>query len=540
MQKLFIYITLIFITASCANISAPTGGEKDIDPPRIDTTEAFTPNFQTNFDGNFIFLPFDEWVVLKDVINQVVISPPLEKPIDVRLKKRTVIIDFSKEKLRENTTYTINFGEAIQDLNEGNFQKNFRYIFSTGAVIDSLEVRGRLVDALTETPIADALVLLYDNLVDSVVHKERPYYFAKTDENGRFLIPYIKQDTFKIFALKDENANYKYDLPNEKIAFLNQNIITGDTNLVAINLRFFSENSDLKVFRPKSPHYGYIPIVFNTENIKSVEINPLEPIENLETFVYTQKDTLKYWYRNVALDSIKLVVSDNKTLQDTIMVKLSDKESYLKKKPKMSAKESRIVIQKNPDKPISIQFNHPITQIDTSKIILLEDTLKTNVFPKIEINPSLPTTLNLYYKWKENKPYLLVFPDSTVFDFEQLTNDTIQFKYKIRERKSFGNVTATAENLDKNTAYIIQVLTIENLVVEEFYSKGKTTVTRKFLSLPPTDYKLRIIIDENENRIWDTGNYPTTQPEKAITNKEVVNLRANWELDLKILLETNQ
>jgi ribosomal protein L22 len=537
MQRLLLYIAFIFVATSCANISAPTGGEKDIQPPRIDTTKKFTPNFQTNFDSDFISLPFDEWIVLKDVINQVVISPPLEKPINVKLKKRTVVIDFSEEELRENTTYTINFGEAIQDLNEGNFEKNFRYIFSTGNVIDSLEVRGSVVDALTAEPIPDIFVVLYDDLTDSVVHKERPYYFAKTDETGRFTIPYVKQDTFKLFALKDENANYKYDLPNEKIAFLNENIITGDTNFVDPVLRFFVENPPLKAFRPKSPHYGYIPILFNNENLKSVKIEPLEPIGNLETQFYTEKDTLKYWYRNVDLDSLNLVVSDGKTLQDTIMIKLENMESYLKTKPKMTSKASPTLLQINPDKPIRIQFNHLIGKVDTSKIIVLEDTSKRRILPKIEVDSLLPNVLKLHYKWKENKPYQLIFPDSTIFDFHQFTNDTIEIKYKVAERKTFGNVTATAEGLDENTAYIIQVLTKENLVVETFYSKGKTKATKKFLSLPPKDYKLRLIIDENENRIWDTGNYPTNQPEKAISNKDVVNLRANWELDLKILLE---
>jgi len=537
MQRLFIYLIFIFITTSCANISTPTGGERDILPPQIDTTKEFTPNFKTNFKESFITLPFDEWIVLKDVINQVVISPPLENPIDVKLKRKTVIIDFSKETLRENTTYTINFGEAIQDLNEGNFEKNFRYIFSTGNVIDSLEVAGSVVDALTEEPIANVLVVLYDDLTDSVVNKERPYYFAKTDESGRFSIPYVKQDTFKIFALKDENANYKYDLPNEKIAFWNENIITGDTNLVNPTLRFFAENPPLKVFRPRSPHYGYIPIIFSNENLEEVKIQPLEPIEGLETQFYIEKDTIKYLYRKATLDSLDLVISDDFSLNDTVTVKLNNKESYLKTKPKMSAKSSPVVIRINPDKPVEIKFNHLIDRIEASKILLLEDTLNKSVIPRIEIDSLLPSQLKIHYKWKENIAYKLIIPDSTIYDFHQLTNDTIEYKYKTIERKTFGNVIAIAEGLDINMAYIIQVLTNENQIVASFYSKGKAKASKKFLSLPPKDYKLRVIIDENDNQIWDTGKYPSNQPEKTVSNKDAVNLRANWELELQIILD---
>ena len=141
-------------------------------------------------------------------------------------EKKTVVIDLEEEKLRDNTTYTINFGEAIQDLTEGNAPKDFRFIFATGPYIDSLSVQGTVRDAFTNELKEDVFVILYDNLEDSVVNKERPYYFAKTDKTGKFRIPNVKQDTFKIFALIDNNFNYLFDAENEQIGFLNQNIIT--------------------------------------------------------------------------------------------------------------------------------------------------------------------------------------------------------------------------------------------------------------------------------------------------------------------------
>lgn len=408
MKKIILFFVGIAWFYGCANITQISGGEKDTQPPRIDSTETFTPNFQTNFEEKTIYLPFDEWVVLNDVMNQVVISPPLEKPLDMKLKKRTVILDFSKETLRENTTYTINFGESIKDLNEGNFQKNFRYIFSTGDVIDSLEVNGNVIDALTEKPIEDVLVLLYDDLSDSVVHKERPYYFAKTDKNGSFKIPFVKQDTFKILALKDENANYKYDLPNEKIAFSTEVIITGDSIVNRTTLRFFTENPTLKAFVPKSPHYGYIPILFNANNLENVKVVSLEPIENWQTLVYTEKDTIKFWYNNVDLDSVNLVISDDEMLQDTFTVKLKTKEKYQQSKPKMKTKVPKTAIGHNPDQPLEIVFNHPIGKIDTAKILVLEDTLQTIIQPEVSVDTLRPNVLILNYKWKESKPYQLI------------------------------------------------------------------------------------------------------------------------------------
>lgn len=536
MKKIILFFVGIAWFYGCANITQISGGEKDTQPPRIDSTETFTPNFQTNFQEKFIYLPFDEWVVLNDVLNQVVISPPLEKPLDMKLKKRTVILDFSKETLRENTTYTINFGESIKDLNEGNFQKNFRYIFSTGPVIDSLEVKGNVIDALTEKPIEDVLVMLYDDLSDSVVHKERPYYFAKTDKNGQFKIPFVKQDTFKILALKDENANYKYDLPNEQIAFLNTTIITGDSLANNPTLRFFTGKPQLRAFAPRSPHYGYVPIVFSNANLENVKIEPSEPIENWQTLQYAEKDTLKFWYNNVALDSLNLVVFDNENLRDTFTVKLATKEKYQNTKPKIQTKIPKTSISQNPDEAIEIVFNHPIGKIDTAKILFLEDTLNTVILPKISVDTLRPNVLILTYKWKESKPYQLILPENTIFDFHQFPNDSLKINYFIKARKDFGNVTVTADSLNPEMAYIIQLLTVENVVVKAFYANGKTTATAKFLSLETKDYKLRVIIDENKNKKWDTGNYPISQPEKVIIGTETTTLRANWELDLKIVL----
>lgn len=536
MKQPFIIFISVIIFASCANIKSPTGGERDRTPPQIDSTETFTPNFKTNFSDKQIILPFDEWIVLNDVLNQVVVSPPLEKPIDMTLKKRTVVIDFTEETLRENTTYTINFGESIKDLNEGNVPKNFRYIFSTGDVIDSLEVNGNVIDALTDAPIEDVLVVLYDDLTDSVVHKERPYYFARTDENGRFNIPFVKQDTFKIFALKDENANYKYDLPSEQIAFSNEFIITGDTLTDNPTLRFFQEKPSIRTFRPKSPHYGYIPIIFTADNLENVKINLLSQNDSLESLMYSEKDTLKYWYRNAEVDSLELVVFDNKTLRDTLNVKLSSKADYLKTNPKVWMKTQKDAANINPDQKLSFTFNRPISTIDASRILLFEDSVLTTKSPQITIDSIQQNILHFTYKWTEKKFYNIVFTDSTFFDFHQVTNDTLRVRYFVEERKNFGNITATASGLDKNQAYIIQVLTEENVVVNEFYAKGKTIAKQQFFSLEPKDYKLRVIIDKNANQVWDTGNYPNSQPEEIVIAKEVVNLRPNWELDLTIEL----
>ncbi len=209
-RAFLLFMPFLFIQ-SCANIVAPTGGAKDEVPPKV-IEEKSTPNFQTNFKKQRIALTFDEWIKLEDVFSQVVVSPPLEEQPQVTQDGKKVIFEFGKKEiLRENATYTINFGAAVKDLSEGNVAKNLRFVFSTGAIIDSLTVRGRVVDAQTGLPTEGVVLMLYDNFADSVVRKIKPFYFGRTDKNGEAIIDNVREGKFKVFALLDKDLNYLYN-----------------------------------------------------------------------------------------------------------------------------------------------------------------------------------------------------------------------------------------------------------------------------------------------------------------------------------------
>ena len=173
MKKAIYILTLVasslFVLSiyQCANIVAPVGGPKDETPPMLDSS-ATTPNYQTNYTKSPIILTFNEWIALKDAITQVVVSPPLQFPLEVKLKKKSIYVNFNeKEELKENTTYTINFGESISDFTEGNVPPSMRYVFSTGPIIDSIQFTAKLVDLDTKKPIEDAILMLYVNKADS-------------------------------------------------------------------------------------------------------------------------------------------------------------------------------------------------------------------------------------------------------------------------------------------------------------------------------------------------------------------------------------
>jgi len=221
-QKAAAAFIAFLVLYSCANIVAPTGGPRDEDPPVVLSSNP--PNFSPNFKGNQFRIFFDEFVQLKDINQKLLISPPFEKQPEVRIRGKSIIVQFDEE-LRENTTYNFFFGDAIVDNNEGNAIPNFQFVFSTGPYVDSLSIAGKVNDAFSLKPSAGIYVMLYDNIYDSVPYLERPVYLAKTDKEGNFGISNIREGQYKIFAIEDLNANFQYDLPNERIAFLDSLII---------------------------------------------------------------------------------------------------------------------------------------------------------------------------------------------------------------------------------------------------------------------------------------------------------------------------
>ncbi len=219
-QKMLFFIAgmlLIMFFMSCANVVAPTGGPRDEDPPVV--VRSVPANYSPNYSGEQIRISFDEFIVLNDLRQQLLVSPPLENLPDIRIRGRNLIIDIEDE-LRPNTTYSIFMGDAVRDNTEGNAIPNFRFVFSTGDYVDSLSLSGKVINAFTLEPEEAVFVMLYDSIYDSIPYKERPVYLSKTTKEGGFEITNMKEGSYLMFALVDNNGNFLYDLPDEKIAFL--------------------------------------------------------------------------------------------------------------------------------------------------------------------------------------------------------------------------------------------------------------------------------------------------------------------------------
>ena len=255
----FMLFTSLFL--ACANPIPPAGGDRDETPPQIDTAGS-TPNYQTNFSKQPIEVTFDEWIELNDIYNQVIVSPPLSENPEVKIKKRTVIFTFPEgEELRPNATYTINFGEGIRDLTEKN-PADVRFVFSTRDQLDSLSMSGLIVDALTGEAAEGVLFLLYENLADSVVFTERPFYFGKTDKAGRFEINNIKEGVFKGLALKDEGMKYLFD-SEEAIGFPDSLITINGESSPKLEIRLFEEAGALRLLEEDTEQFGMVRLTYN-------------------------------------------------------------------------------------------------------------------------------------------------------------------------------------------------------------------------------------------------------------------------------------
>lgn len=556
------YLLICTLLFSCAQVLAPGGGPKDETPPKV---LKFTPDSaQLNFNSKNIFIEFDEFIVLKDLNNQLLVSPPLSKTPDVEIKNKTLTIGFDKnEQLKPNTTYCISFGNAVQDLNENKAIENFQYIFSTGTFIDSLKLKGKVQNAFNQSTEKGIVVMLYSDLSDSVVYKSQPDYFSKTLADGTFQINNIKAGKYKLIAIKDANNNYKYDGESEWIGFVNAPIDVSEKQNIVIDL--FQEPAK-KVYLKKYIHdsHGKVSFFFN-QGSDSLRVQPINNDQKgVQEYLQFSKnnDTLTYWIKNFQKDSLILQVSNGAKVLDTVSLKFISREEALKSKKhplKLKALSSPNGNQSfDLGSELKIRMSNTLVYglPDDFKAILKEDTVSSKVTVLLQ-NSSLllgaftdsaqiedpydPAgalkTVAVYEsfdKWKENTNYeLLILPNSFT-DFFGLSNDSIKVNFKTREEKYYGSVKlklSLPPGRDFN--YILQLLDESgNIIREREVRDEMEEIEYRFLA--PKKYKLKLIKDLDYNSQWTSGNYlQKIQPEKVIYNSELINIRSNWDAELE-------
>ncbi|KAB1068355.1 hypothetical protein F6U93_06550 [Tamlana haliotis] len=515
---LALFIAAIFI--NCANRGTPSGGPKDETPPTIIKSEP--ENFSTNFTGNEIEITFDEFIKIKDIQKQLIISPPMEyqpdiTPLGSASKRVTIKI---LDTLAPNTTYAFNFGNSITDNNEGNPYPYYRYVLSTGDYIDSLKVAGTIIDAIKKKPENFINVGLYEvdtTFTDSIVFKKSPKYITNTlDSITTFSIENVKPGKYLLMALNDGNGDNKFQQKTDQIAF-HKELINVPTDS-SYTLKLFNEQLDYTATRPKL--LSGEKIAFGYEgNYKGMDIEILS--DTPEDFKHRitkdpKTDSLLYWYTpRMKVDSLLFKVT-KQDYEEDFTVRISEQ-------PRDSIK-LRIITgtTMSLQEPFQITANTPITKFDASKIALIDKDSMDIAF-KTEFD-TLNNTYDFNFDKTEDNSYKMrILPEAFVdiFDYK---NDTINVSVKTKKASDYGYVRFSLVNA--TYPIIVQLTDKEGEVKYEQFVSEEGSVD--FYDLNPAVYAIRIIHDANGNEQYDTGSYlKKRQPEK-ITHFPDVEIRADW------------
>ena len=453
-SRLIVIVVIANFATSCANIIPPSGGPRDSLPPNL--VMAFPKDSSINFNSKKITLTFDEYVEAREMQQNLLVNPlPTNLPV-VDYKLRNVYVTL-KDSLEPNTTYTINFGSAIKDVNEGNIAKNKTYIFSTGKTIDHYSVKGKVILAKDGKVDSTLTVVLHTNLNDSAVAKLRPRYLTKLDGAGKFSFTNLPKATYNIFVLPNDYSK-KYDDTTKLFAFVNEPINTTDS----------TANYSLYAYREAEP-------ATNTTAPQSSEGK--------------EKGDKKLRYTTS-------LVNNRYDVLDSSFQIIFNRKVVLKSKNAIQFLDSSF----NPVKETIMSFDSTDTHL----------TIKTKV--------SLDT-----------KYYLLLSKDS-IADSTGVTltkNDTI--KFVSFGENDYGKIKIRCNQPAKNA--VLQVL--KDGKIQNSFAIVSKEIKQDFFK--PGEYELRVLIDENNNGIWDVGNYKQKrQPEKVMPVKTKLLVKAKWDNEMDL------
>ncbi|HEY1195509.1 Ig-like domain-containing protein [Flavobacterium sp.] len=524
--KYLSFIILISVI-SCAKRGSITGGLKDTLAPVL--ISSYPENYSTNFKGNTITLNFDEYIKLKNTNKQLIISPPFKNEPNIT---PTTVSKFIKIEIRDtlqpNTTYSLNFGQAITDNNEGNALNQFKYVFSTGSYIDSLKLSGRIKDSYEKYVDNFVSVMLYevnDKFKDSTIYKEFPRYITNTLDSMRtFQFENLKEGKYLLVALKDKGSNNKFNPKDDKIGFL-KHYITIPTDTV-YELELFKEVLPFKAFKPIQASGNRLLLPYEgKQNYKNAK--PKIVLKNgndvLETIVtqFPKKDSLQVWFKPLKADSLSMQIS-----KDNFDKKFSFKIKALKKDTlNIKAVQNG---QINFRERFTLETETPLVKFDKSKITLINKD-STAVEYTTEYD-EFDQKLYIDFKKEPSNKYSFTFLPGALTDFYEKTNDTLSYKLVTKELEDYGNLVLNLRNV-KRFPIIVEITNKkgDNVLASE-YSEGETKIV--FNLLVPEEFTVRIIYDDNKNKVYDTGNFLNkTYSEEVYYFQKGIDVRSNWDVD---------
>jgi hypothetical protein len=572
----------------CAKVSVPSGGPRDITPPVA--ISSIPENFSRNFKEKKLVITFNENVILENINEKFMVSPPMETMPEIIVRGKNVIVTFEDD-LRDSTTYTFNFQDAIRDLNESNPLNNYQFVFSTGRVIDSLSVSGHVFNAFNLNVPENTLVMLYSNLQDSAVQKLLPDYISRVNLNGSFSINNIQEGKYRLYALKDVDNSKNYNQVEEEFAFLDSLIevnaernytppvkdtisvkppqprtqtgkpiekpgakpvpvLTSDSLMILRGyiLNLFAGQKTAHYLTSSNRNLPYkltytLALPPDTLNFE-LEI-PDAPKESYFIEKSIKKDTVNVWITDSSLFSkqeITTLVSYPLTdstgavtiNQDTIEMRFLTprqtrgkvKQESLQVKPNFAG---GVII---PDKQIAFTTTTPFRIPDTSRISLFESISRDSTGAKVSYIFSKDTLTSSKYlmnaRLEQGKKYLFVADSAAFGNIYGVVSDSIGIYFALAEAQSFGRLSLNI--IVDETPLIIQLLDQSEKLIREDYINRSGKVEFPFLE--KGIYRLRAIFDKNRDGEWTTGNFMTgRQPEAVSYNPNEIEVKIDWEVE---------
>lgn len=526
----FIALSVIY---GCASMQQPSGGPKDTQPPKVEKESP--KNLTKRFAVKKIEIEFDEFIKLSNEFTEVSISPALDEMPIFKARKQLLEIKFDKP-LEENTTYTINFGKAIVDVNESNILKNYTYVFSTGDQIDSLSISGNVKSSVTKEALKDATVFILPVKQDTIFGKKRANIFTSTDSAGNFILQNLREDDYLVYALKEESADRIYNSPAEEIGFL-QDTLHLDKNISGLDLRVFKQLPiTFSVKDRKIDPDGRIVLSFNKPlSNASVKIVSPPALNSQQSFEITSgRDSALLWLPELTFDSLKVVVSGDKKPLDTVQITRSKRDTYNRA---VTITDNLPSAKLRPGTDLTLLLSAPGASFDQTKFTLLEDSASVTGLQVLKDTSA--RKYRLKYPWKTDREYILNIEANGFTDIFGNKSKKYSKALSLDSEESYGTIALAVTIPDTAKTYLVQWLNQEKSVLRTDIVKKDTVLN--YVRYPTAKYHIRVVYDDNKNGIWDTGSIKERrQPERTWNFDKEFTLRPNWDLEEKIVIPKDQ
>lgn len=476
--------------------------------------ETSPPSGSTNFEESEVRFLFDEFIQVTNP-SDITMSPPGSDEPEVKVRGKHLTIELP-DSLAEETTYSIDFGNAVADLNESNVLRNFVYAFSTGAELDSLKLSGEVSDAISGKGQGDVLVMLYAEATpDSSIFRARPRYRTRNDDEGRFQFQFLKQGRYQIVALRDANLNLLKD-PEERIAF-SDSVVIVDTSSESISMRLFQESGKVRMVSATMSKHGRVTVVLNRAEPRASFRLTDAAVLCLQRSI--TQDTLFGWVGNSS-DSATVILTLDGAVVDSANVTAN----------RSSKVELSAVWEGD---RITVTTSAPVSQLIDSVRVMFDSVTH---FIKLMPDPgSCQTSFIGSLPGVEADQITLEVDAGTFTTSEGDSSRTASLDLVHKKAPETGQVTIIHNLTSSSIQHVIQILamTKEANIFRSFLVRPGEPPSFS-IDLPVGNYRIRLIKDANSNGVWDSGEYPLRQPEDVINYSQVIEVKSGWDQEVEL------